>query len=964
MGDNPEMSQLLCPVVVGREQELAEIAEALDQAVASRGGALLLIGEAGLGKSRLVREAAALARGQGIRVLVGRAVAEGRAGSFRALSEALLSAFRGGQPPDDPELAPFRIHLGRVVPQWKLLSEPVGDGANNVMLAEGLVRVLRSIAGDAGCLIVLEDLHWADAETLSVLDYLADNLTGERVLCLATVRTGEHSPAERQVRQLSARRAARVLELTHLSTAETKAMATACLDVPLLPDRLGQSISERAEGVPFLVEELLAGLVAQGAVHREAGQWAFQDEDEKAPLVPLGFAETVRTRLGALGDEGRAVLNAAAVLGRRFDWTLVPVVAEMTQPVVTRSLSRAVHVQLLAADGGFRFRHALTRDAVLNEQLPPEHVELCRRALRAVEGAHPGLPGVWCDLAAELAVDAGDQPGAASLLLEAGRRALATGSLATAETVLERARNLAADDPHAVDEIDDVLTEVLALAGKVQRVFEVGTRLLGRLDGTHNVGGMPAEVHLRLARAAIAAGDWAVANDHVSMAREFGVDAADPRLSARIEVLAAQVAIGDFRLDEAVRYASRTLEIAEKNGLPDVVCEALEILGRRARQRDLEEAETFFERARKLAEQHGLELWRVRATHELGTIDLLACRGRGRLIEARDGALRLGALATAAVADLQAGYAMIGSAALLEQVLQIARRCEDTARRLRLTSLLAMTLVMQGGAFACLGHRAEMEAALAEADALAPDDLDVQGAIPGILGQFWMLQEQRSKALAELERGMNIAPRKTKAGGIPTFPGLWALASAVENRDGGAAVAEVRQTKANVHAVTRAYLSHADAVNLGRAGRSAEASAQAKTAITQISALCDVDIDATLAMRLMAEAALRDGWGTPVSWLEHAHAYFRATGHQEVAAACERLLGERVPPRLPAGLSERECEVLRLVAAGQTNRQIASALYISDKTVARHLSNIFTKIGVSNRSAAAGFAFRQEIALP
>ena len=95
------MPQLLCPVVVGRDQELAEIVDAMGKAAAGQGGALFVIGEAGLGKSRLVREVAALARGRGVVVLLGRAVAEGRAGSFRALSEALLGAFRSGV--DDAE---------------------------------------------------------------------------------------------------------------------------------------------------------------------------------------------------------------------------------------------------------------------------------------------------------------------------------------------------------------------------------------------------------------------------------------------------------------------------------------------------------------------------------------------------------------------------------------------------------------------------------------------------------------------------------------------------------------------------------------------------------------------------------------------------------------------------------------------------------------------------------------------
>src|SRR5215210_9181899 len=129
-------------------------------------------------------------------------------------------------------------------------------------------------------------------------------------------------------------------------------------------------------------------------------------------------------------------------------------------------------------------------------------------------------------------------------------------------------------------------------------------------------------------------------------------------------------------------------------------------------------------------------------------------------------------------------------------------------------------------------------------------------------------------------------------------------------------------------------------------GRSDEAAAEAGVALADMADMRDSDLYAALALRLAAEAALRDGWGEPVAWLESCRAYFQASGDLAVAEACARLLSDRRPARLPGGLTEREAQVLRLVTAGRTNRQIAAELFLSEKTVARHLSNIFGKLGV------------------
>ncbi len=208
----------------------------------------------------------------------------------------------------------------------------------------------------------------------------------------------------------------------------------------------------------------------------------------------------------SLSDDARTVLFAAAVLGRRFEWDLLPAITGLEESAVATGLHRAVNSQLVAVDAGaFRFRHALSRDAVLGSLLPPDHAAIAGRALEAIERAHPGLPGEWCELAAEIADAANAHGRAAGLLLEAGRRAMRRGALATAERTLDRAAAVAREDGPAIIDIEETLTEVLSLAGKCDRAMEVGASLLVHVGHSPDRAGQRAQAQLRLARAAVAA---------------------------------------------------------------------------------------------------------------------------------------------------------------------------------------------------------------------------------------------------------------------------------------------------------------------------------------------------------------------------------------------------------------------------------------------------------------------------
>ncbi|MGH3983032.1 MAG: AAA family ATPase, partial [Pseudonocardiaceae bacterium] len=261
-----------CPVLVGRNRELGVLRRDVEAARRGAGGEVLLLGEAGVGKSRLVTEACGIAREAGLTVLCGRAVQAERPAALRPLAEAVRSGVRAGGLPAHPDLDPFRATLGRLVPQWA-----AGDGAGDpslVLLGEAVLRLARVLGWRRGCLLVLEDLHWADPETLAVTEYLADNLRAEPTLLLATLRPGSANPAVRLAHTLQARNSATVLDLNRLNRSLVTAMVRACLGDMPAPPEVDAFVGSRADGVPLFVEELLTGLATTGALFRDdSGGW-------------------------------------------------------------------------------------------------------------------------------------------------------------------------------------------------------------------------------------------------------------------------------------------------------------------------------------------------------------------------------------------------------------------------------------------------------------------------------------------------------------------------------------------------------------------------------------------------------------------------------------------------------------------------------------------------------------------
>jgi predicted ATPase len=568
--------QVLCPSVVGRQAELAQLDDLLaGPAVAGR-AVVVVSGEAGIGKSRLAREAAERARAKGMRVLWGRVVQSVAPIPYRPFAEAFQAGLDAGElealvPGFDRAL--LRALLPGSAPT------PAAPSSSVLPLLEAIRRLLLAAGARRGLLLVVEDLHWADAETLSAVEYLADNLSGRKVLCLCTTRTDTSGPAEAVVEELVARRACRRIGLSPLTAGDVEEMTRQCMGVGTVPPALLENLRTRAAGVPFLVEEMLSAYVDAGGPAERQPEWWISRRIAEA--LPTSYRAVVAERLERLPDRAREVARAAAVLGRTFEWRLLGGPTGLDDQAVLDALRAAVRAHIVTATGehfagSFEFRHALAREAILADLLPTERAELSLRLAREIERAFPGVPGEWCERTADLAEQGGDRLGAVRLLQESARRALNRSAFESAERALLRARSLCEGDWMVWMGVDDLLLDVYAAAGRSEGVIEVGQRLVDTFEARYPSGNRErrmGRIHLRIARGVLPSGDWPLVRHHLEMARAL----ADEPLLASVAAVDAHCALerGDVGGGRALAIAA--VEQAARLHFDDVECEALAV---------------------------------------------------------------------------------------------------------------------------------------------------------------------------------------------------------------------------------------------------------------------------------------------------------------------------------------------------------------------------------------------------
>jgi DNA-binding CsgD family transcriptional regulator len=931
-----------CPIIIGREEPVSLIAGALRRLrVDARGGGLVVVGEAGVGKTRLAEHVGEAAAGAGITAVTGRALPPMGASPLRPFAEVLLGLARDRPAPSDDDLASYAAVLSSLVPHWRVPGWPVPDEPV-VVMAEAVLRVLRWATGGAGAVVILEDLHWADEPTLAVARYLIDHADEVPVLLFGTVRTGED---REDVPVLLAGGGAQVCLVGRLTDEQAGAMARACAGPGSSPAESIAAVVRDAGGLPLLVEDLLATGDLGG--------------------FPPRFAGTVRARLARLDAPHRTVLDAAAVLGRRFDWRLLERAAGVAGSDVAGALHRCAVLQLIMRDGaGFAFRHALTRDVVLAELAVPERCRLSVTAAEALMAA--GNHGdEQLLMIGRLLAEGGEPRRAAEALLAAARQAVAAGSLSSAELLLGEAGRATGSSEDAAAEISCERAQVLLQAGRPAEAASVASRMVATADG-RDVAAATA-MRVVLARAAVMTGAWPAARLELADIRR--AVPVSPATQAELDVIEAQVALGDAQpgsRGQAERLAAHSGDSARNAGRPDLACEALEVLGLAARLRDLDAAQGALARALDVAAAAGLRVHRLRILNELGTVEMLRDARGDRLEQARREASRAGAVGLAAgiganIAALMAMTARFGDA------LAMAGEVEHTAGRLGLIPLQAAALLMQGFAMAHQGRASDMERYLTAAEAAAPDDADLRAGAWGIgRGIGALVAEDRNAARQAFTRARAQAPDQ-HARILNPYEGPELLLRALAGEAGPSNIDTASAGVVKAARWPQLWFGAARAVATGAAGDPAGAAAALDAALR---AGDRYPVFSALTMRLTAEAATRDGWGEPAALLRDAETTFTRLRLGRAATACRTLLkaaGHTAPRRraadaelpaflITAGVTSREAEVLDLLADRLSNREIAGRLFVSPRTVEKHVAALLAKLGAGDRGTLTQLA--------
>jgi DNA-binding CsgD family transcriptional regulator len=942
-------------VMVGREEPLGALSAALASTRAGEGSVVVVGGEAGAGKTRLVAEF--LERNEGVTRLVGGCLELGQAvmplaplaGILRQLARDL-----GDERAVEligPELAGFLPGRGLVAldPHW----------TGQLGMFEAFRDVLAQLAADRPVVVVVEDLHWADRSTLDLLIWLTRNLPESGVLVVATYRSDEmrrSHPLRPVLAELGRLPHVVRVNLEPLTERQVAELLSAIHGGPV-PPGVARRIADRAEGNPFFVEELFAGSGDGG--------------------VPLTLRDILAARIDVLPEPAKEVLRIAAAAGRRVDHRLLEVVADLPADDLETGLRAAVDGQALVQEAdGFRFRHALLQEAVHEQLLPGERVRLHRAFADA--------------LLEEPALAAG---GAESVDSELAHHALAAHDVELAYRSLVRAGERA----HA-----------LFAFNEAQRHFEGAVELGSQVSSADPDAPAAWELLRSAAHSARHAGNPSLGIGHLRRA----IAALDP-VADRVTVGGLYAELGEALWmtgfgDEAVAAADTATEMLAG----EHTREAAEAFGFQSRLRMLlgRFADAVAPGRLGVALAHELDapLELSRAQNSLGTsLGLL-----GQLEEGT--ALLRDAIAVAhaggAGADAVRGYINLTSVLKTPaDDVVAAERCaleglEYAARhsvRGAMTDWLRMELA---DAYVRLGRLGDAETVLAEVRT---------GSVPGVNGQYvnvsraWLhtLQGRYDEGAAHLRLAQELAPNIRDPQAIGPQVGVrMLLALAGGQSDPGDALELLEPYAADPNT----YQAFALVSRLAAASGSSDAVGT----VERIQAFladrrCDAhgvrlaNLDAWLSV-VGAELARVRGADDPGLWRQAREA-MTAHGQAEQALYCSvrlvdslgtsgqpdeataelheahRVAGQlgavaladdlehvarrhriKIPgaptPRGVAGLTAREAEVLTLLELGRTNREIGQTLYISEKTASVHVSNILAKLGVSNRGEAAAVA--------
>jgi DNA-binding CsgD family transcriptional regulator len=953
--------------VVGRDHELAELDRALDRLVARQPWVIQLVGEPGIGKSRLLAELAHRAEERRCSVLIGRAAEFEQDVPFAAIIDALNDHLGALDSADVRALHPQALQeLAHVFPSLSGFAEdtlaPRGQ-ADRYRFHYAVRAALERLAARRPVLIALDDVHWADPASCEVIAHLLRRFRGPLLMALAV----RHTPTPLAALLEDAIRAgegARV-DLGPLSSAEAQALMDPELDAPTR-----DALYRESGGNPFYLEQLAR------VRPREAGSAATTAGSTESWELPPSVAVAIADELSRIHASHKLVLDAAAVVGESFEPELVASIAERSVASTLEALDQLLGADIIrgaATPRRFRFRHPIVRRAVydgvplgwrLGAHARAAAALIAARAPASTSAHHVERSAMQGDeLAVAVLVEAA-RDAAPRAPLGAGRWLLAAVRLLPADVSPERRMGLLTEAATALasggayDEALGALEESLALVPADEA--EVGAEMTAKIAYVKRRSGRPFDSRLALEHALETLGS------------------PDSKASA------------DLRLELALQ----SLWHDEPAALTDLAMPLL----------------------RLAREQHDLPMVTLAAALcSLGCTEPRVAAGRGELAEAEE--------AFAALSDEQlAGRIYVsfylGMAELrlerADEALKHANRGLEvgrlTGQGVTVTSWLAIT-----------SRATLLKGQAADAKRLAQDAIDTERLLADDWRTIWALEADALTAFwtGDADRALTsareMATRADRTHPFLSGPAAVQLAGAEYATD-DAASAYARLSTLDAEPTRRALDRNAahgwellirSQLALGRtdeakktaprashraeaAGlpqqiatvRCAEAAvllasgapARTNKLLEEAVMLADAASNPLLGARGRALAAIasiaRGDQARGIRELTHAEQTLFACGaRREADAAARELrrLGQNIPrrtrPPTPrsglAALSRRENEIAAEVASGKTNREVAAALFLSEKTVGNHLTRIFEKLDVHSRAALASLVGRE-----
>jgi DNA-binding CsgD family transcriptional regulator len=406
----PVTRSIVCPVLIGRESHLASLLHFIEQAQSGDGQTVLVSGEAGVGKSRLIAEVLKKVHSTRVQnattttlILEGRCFEPDRTLPYAPFLD-LLRSFLAVHSSRD-----FAALLGPTAPDLvKLLPEiaaflPAQGSASDAeqekrRLFSALFHFFTRLAEKQPLAVIIEDIHWSDDNSLEFLLFLARQIVSQPILLLLTYRSEEEHPALLQFfAGLDRERLTTELTLSHLSMDEVEVMIRTIFGLNrVISADFITTIYRFTEGNPFFIEEMLKSLATSGEIIDNDGKWERKPHEggtfqggslPNHPHLPRSVQLAVQQRLDHLSAEARDVLSLAAVVGRRFDFALLQHITERNEAELVRLVKQLIAAQLVAeeAEDRLAFRHALTRQAVYTDLLARERRVLHHSVGQAME---------------------------------------------------------------------------------------------------------------------------------------------------------------------------------------------------------------------------------------------------------------------------------------------------------------------------------------------------------------------------------------------------------------------------------------------------------------------------------------------------------------------------------------------------------------------------------------------------